>query len=132
MNTTLHIVARTLLLCGVLFTAGAAFAEEGVSDNTIRIGQTVGVTGQISGPVKEMIEGANAYITSVNKRGGVNGPDLSSVATRSSTDDIARMLDDPSIWLSLRSLPICPLEIRAQSGCKLSGRRPFRYIRGRL
>jgi PQQ-dependent dehydrogenase (methanol/ethanol family) len=44
----------------------------------------------------------------VRGRGGVNGPDLSSVATRSSTDDIARMLNDPSVWLSLRSLPICP------------------------
>ena len=44
----------------------------------------------------------------VRGRGGVNGPDLSAVATRSSTQDIARMLDDPSVWLSLRSLPICP------------------------
>jgi branched-chain amino acid transport system substrate-binding protein len=59
-----------LLLAGTAF--GAA-ADDGVTDNTILIGQTIGVTGIIAGPVKEMNEGANAYIASVNKRGGVNG-----------------------------------------------------------
>ncbi|MBC7500150.1 MAG: ABC transporter substrate-binding protein, partial [Herminiimonas sp.] len=62
------IAATTLLAC-----AGMALAEEGVSDNTILIGQTVGVTGIVAAPVKEMNEGANAYIALVNKQGGVNG-----------------------------------------------------------
>jgi branched-chain amino acid transport system substrate-binding protein len=48
-------------------------AEEGVSDSTILIGQTVGVSGQIAGPVKEMMAGANAYFAATNKNGGVNG-----------------------------------------------------------
>ncbi len=50
-----------------------AYAEDGVTDTKILIGQTIGLTGTIAAPVKEMNEGANAYITSVNSRGGVNG-----------------------------------------------------------
>jgi ABC-type branched-subunit amino acid transport system substrate-binding protein len=48
-------------------------AEDGVTDNRILIGQTIGLTGTIAGPVKEMNEGANAYLAGVNSRGGVNG-----------------------------------------------------------
>jgi branched-chain amino acid transport system substrate-binding protein len=48
-------------------------AEEGVTDSTILIGQTVGLTGTVAAPVKEMNEGANAYFSIVNKMGGVNG-----------------------------------------------------------
>jgi ABC-type branched-subunit amino acid transport system substrate-binding protein len=53
--------------------ASLASAAEGVSDTTILIGQTVGLTGTVAGPVKETNEGANAYFSSVNKSGGVNG-----------------------------------------------------------
>lgn len=60
----------TLLLAG---TAFSACAEEGVTNDTVVIGQTIGLTGIIAGPVKEMNEGARAYIAQVNKQGGVNG-----------------------------------------------------------
>ena len=63
------VVAAMLLSCA----AFAASAEEGVTDNTILIGQTVGLTGTIAGAVKEMNEGAHAYLASVNKQGGVHG-----------------------------------------------------------
>ncbi|HYC41388.1 MAG TPA: ABC transporter substrate-binding protein [Noviherbaspirillum sp.] len=59
-----------LLLTGAAFSASA---EEGVTDTTILIGQTVGVTGTVAGPVKEMNEGAMAYISLVNRQGGVHG-----------------------------------------------------------
>jgi branched-chain amino acid transport system substrate-binding protein len=62
--------AITLLLASMTFIASA---EDGVTDGTILIGQTVGLTGTVAGPVKEMNEGANAYFSSVNKNGGVNG-----------------------------------------------------------
>lgn len=55
------------------FCAVAAQAEEGVTDKTILIGQTVPLTGQVAGAVKEMNEGARAYIDSVNRSGGVHG-----------------------------------------------------------
>jgi len=58
------------LLC---IAAPAAQAEDGVTDNAILIGQTVGVTGTVAAPVKEMNEGANAYFTMINKQGGVHG-----------------------------------------------------------
>jgi branched-chain amino acid transport system substrate-binding protein len=69
MNTTRKIFITILLASTVL----CAWAQDGVTDNKIVIGQTIGVTGTIAGPVKEMLEGANAYIRSVNEHGGVNG-----------------------------------------------------------
>lgn len=65
---------RTLIV-GLIFAnfLCPAYADDGVTDTRILIGQTVGLTGTIAGPVKEMNEGANAYLASVNSRGGVNG-----------------------------------------------------------
>ncbi|WP_334186418.1 ABC transporter substrate-binding protein [Noviherbaspirillum sp.] len=59
----------------VLFNASTseALAEDGVTVDTILIGQTVGVTGTVAAPVKEMNEGAEAYFALVNKQGGVHG-----------------------------------------------------------
>ncbi|HEY8607107.1 MAG TPA: ABC transporter substrate-binding protein [Noviherbaspirillum sp.] len=59
------------LLCGS--TLLAARAETGVTANSILIGQTVGVTGTVAGPVREVNEGAQAYIDHINKQGGVHG-----------------------------------------------------------
>lgn len=61
------------LTAGLAGIAITAFAEEGVTDDSILIGQTVGVTGTVASAVKEMNEGAHAYIAGVNQRGGVNG-----------------------------------------------------------
>jgi branched-chain amino acid transport system substrate-binding protein len=70
MNTNWKKSVLSLLIAGA---ACSATAEDGVTDSTILIGQTIGITGQIAGAVKELNEGANAYISQVNKRGGVNG-----------------------------------------------------------
>ena len=70
MGSTIRACAAALLLAAA---SCAASAEEGVTDNTILIGQTIGLTGQIAGPVKEMTGGAHAYIAAVNREGGVNG-----------------------------------------------------------
>lgn len=64
---------RILSLCTLLTFSGYSQAEEGVTDNSILIGQTVGLTGQIAGPVKEMNAGAAAYFNHINKNGGVHG-----------------------------------------------------------
>lgn len=67
---------KYLLAAAAAILAGAAIAapaQDGVTDNSILIGQTVGLTGIVAGPVKEMNEGANAYFNAVNKSGGVNG-----------------------------------------------------------
>lgn len=65
-----RISAVALLLAG---RALAVSAEDGVTDSTILLGQTVGITGTVAGPVKEMNEGANAYFATINKAGGVHG-----------------------------------------------------------
>ena len=59
-----------LFVYGMAFTA---FAQDGVSDTAVLIGQTIGLTGPVAGSVKEMNEGAQAYFASVNKQGGVHG-----------------------------------------------------------
>lgn len=41
-------------------------------------------------------------------RGASNGPDLSSVGQRLTTDEIARMLDDPTSQMGTRRTPACP------------------------
>lgn len=63
----------TCIAALLLIVANGAIAEEGVTDTTILIGQTVSMTGQVAGAVKELNEGANAYIAMVNKSGGVHG-----------------------------------------------------------
>lgn len=63
------VTAAWLMAGGAL----AASTDEGVTDSSIRIGQTIGLTGPVAASVKEMNEGANAYIVSANKQGGVNG-----------------------------------------------------------
>lgn len=64
---------RSTLAALLAATALSAAAEEGVTDGGIVLGQTIGVTGIIAGPVKEMNEGAQAYFATVNKQGGVHG-----------------------------------------------------------
>ncbi|MES2932221.1 MAG: ABC transporter substrate-binding protein [Pseudomonadota bacterium] len=56
-----------------LLVASKALAEDGISEKTILLGQTIGVTGTIAGPVKEMTEGANAYFELINSQGGIFG-----------------------------------------------------------
>jgi branched-chain amino acid transport system substrate-binding protein len=70
MSTNWRFTLSTLLLAGATFSA---CAEEGVTDSTIVVGQTIGVTGIIAGPVKEMNECAHAYFALVNRQGGVFG-----------------------------------------------------------
>jgi branched-chain amino acid transport system substrate-binding protein len=53
--------------------AMTAFAEDGITEDSILIGQTVGLSGTVASAVKEMNEGARAYIAGVNRQGGVNG-----------------------------------------------------------
>lgn len=70
MHTQWKTIFATVLSAAVSISA---LAEDGITNDSILIGQSVGLTGQIAGPVKEMNEGANAYITSINKHGGING-----------------------------------------------------------
>ncbi|MBR7552457.1 hypothetical protein KC220_28350, partial [Mycobacterium tuberculosis] len=50
-----------------------SYAEDGVFDHKILIGQIAGFTGPSKEPVRELARGAQIYIDSVNQLGGVNG-----------------------------------------------------------
>lgn len=89
MGSTSRKFLAALLLSGTAFSASA---EDGVTDTTVLIGQTVGITGTVAGPVKEMNEGAMAYIDQVNRKGGVHGRKI-----------VMRVMDDkfdPAITLA--------------------------------
>lgn len=75
---SLHPFLRRWALVGMaaLLASGIAAAEEGVTADSIIIGQSAGFTGQVAGQVKEMTAAARAYFDYVNKRGGVNGRKL--------------------------------------------------------
>ncbi len=70
-------MAKNLAACIVVVLLALicrmAVAEEGVAGDTILIGQTVALTGQVAGAVKELNEGARAYLDMVNRHGGVHG-----------------------------------------------------------
>ncbi|MFZ6674915.1 ABC transporter substrate-binding protein [Undibacterium sp. Xuan67W] len=69
----LRLCACLSLLSPLSIVHSHAMAEDGITDSVILLGQTVGLSGQIAGPVKEMNAGANAYFEHINKNGGVNG-----------------------------------------------------------
>jgi PQQ-dependent dehydrogenase (methanol/ethanol family) len=52
--------------------------------------------------------GACSQCHMVGGRGGVNGPDLSSIALRSSEAEIERMLDDPTSQIGVKTTSWCP------------------------
>ncbi len=56
-----------------LLAAGGALAEPGITADKIVIGQSAGFTGSVAGTVKELTAGAQAYLDSVNAKGGVHG-----------------------------------------------------------
>jgi branched-chain amino acid transport system substrate-binding protein len=67
MTTTLFslVVASTLAM--------SANAEEGVTSDSILIGQSAGLTGNLAERVKPAVAAANLYFDEVNRKGGVNG-----------------------------------------------------------
>lgn len=70
----MHVLRKRFLLPLLLgATLLGARAETGVSAGAVLIGQSVGLTGTVAGPVKEMNEGAQAYFDEINAQGGVHG-----------------------------------------------------------
>lgn len=55
---------------------GAGWAEPGVSAGKITIGQSIGLTGRVASTAQDISAGLKAYITAVNKAGGIHGRQL--------------------------------------------------------
>lgn len=66
-----HIIAVTSILSLLLPTAG--WAENGVTDTSIVLGQSAALSGPAAALGQEMREGANAYFQYINSQGGVHG-----------------------------------------------------------
>lgn len=97
------------IACGMLavtlgWAAPAAMAETGVTRNTIRIGQSAGVTGPVAGSVKEQIAGAQVYLRTVNASGGVAGRRIELVTyddgfdARRTPDNVRKLIDEDKVF----------------------------------
>lgn len=97
------------IACGVLaatlgWAAQTAQAEPGVTRNTIRIGQSAGVTGPVAGSVKEQIAGAQVYLRAVNASGGVAGRRIELVTyddgfdAKRTPDNVRKLLDEDKVF----------------------------------
>ncbi|BDB26100.1 ABC transporter substrate-binding protein [Cupriavidus sp. P-10] len=97
------------IACGVLaatlgWAAQTAQAEPGVTRNTIRIGQSAGITGPVAGSVKEQIAGAQVYLRSVNASGGVGGRRIELVTyddgfdAKRTPDNVRKLLDEDKVF----------------------------------
>ncbi len=64
---------RFLVAVALATTVLSTRAEVGVTNDTILIGRTTGVTGPIAGTIKENTEAIDAYLDWINRHGGVNG-----------------------------------------------------------
>lgn len=65
-----------LALLLALFVSVAARAENGVTNDTILIGRSAGMTGGLAARMKPATEAIEAYFAAVNAAGGVNGRKL--------------------------------------------------------
>lgn len=97
------------IACGMLaatlgWAAHTARAEPGVTRNTIRIGQSAGVTGPVAGSVKEQIAGAQVYLRTVNASGGVAGRRIELVTyddgfdAKRTPDNVRKLLDEDKVF----------------------------------
>jgi branched-chain amino acid transport system substrate-binding protein len=106
MFTSTYKTLFALVMGCISFTS---FAEEGVSNDKILIGQTIGITGTVAGPVKEMLEGANAYFNAVNAKGGVFGRKIKLISLDDKFDpaltaeNTNRLINDEHVFAMFQS-----------------------------
>ncbi|EYS93693.1 ABC transporter permease [Cupriavidus sp. SK-4] len=97
------------IACGMLaatlgWAAQTALAEPGVTRNTIRIGQSAGVTGPVAGSVKEQIAGAQVYLRTINANGGVAGRRIELVThddgfdAKRTPDNVRKLIDEDKVF----------------------------------
>jgi branched-chain amino acid transport system substrate-binding protein len=68
-----RILAWTLPWILLFGTAGIARAEVGITDSEILIGQSLGLTGPLAELTKDIENGARAYVSAINAKGGIHG-----------------------------------------------------------
>lgn len=81
-------------------TAGRAWGQDG---DTIRLGQSIAVSGPLGDLGQALVVGANACFASVNAKGGVHGKTIELV-TRDDGYDVKRAADNYAALLEDRSL----------------------------
>lgn len=58
---------------GILLCAGKVAAEAGVSESSIIIGQSIGLSGPVAAVAQDITAGLAAYVRQVNRQGGIHG-----------------------------------------------------------
>ncbi len=97
-------IACGMLAATLAWAAQTALAEPGVTRNTIRIGQSAGVTGPVAGSVKEQIAGAQVYLRTINASGGVAGRRIELVThddgfdAKRTPDNVRKLIDEDKVF----------------------------------
>lgn len=97
-------MARGMLAAALGFAVHTVSAEPGIGRNTIRIGQSAGVTGPVAGSVKEQISGAQVYLNTVNAAGGINGRKIELVTyddgfdAKRTPDNVRKLIQDDKVF----------------------------------
>jgi len=69
----MHLMMRSLIATTVFLTSLGALAENGITDQSVLIGQSAALTGPAQGLGLEMRSGALLYFNQINASGGING-----------------------------------------------------------
>ncbi|PWK33147.1 ABC transporter substrate-binding protein [Cupriavidus plantarum] len=97
-------MARGMLAAALGFAIHTASAEPGIGRNTIRIGQSAGVTGPVAGSVKEQIAGAHVYLSTVNAAGGIHGRKIELVTyddgfdAKRTPDNVRKLIQEDKVF----------------------------------
>lgn len=97
-------MARGMLAAALGFAVHTVSAEPGIGRNTIRIGQSAGVTGPVAGSVKEQISGAQVYLNTVNAAGGINGRKIELVTyddgfdAKRTPDNVRKLIQEDKVF----------------------------------
>ncbi len=74
---THHALTKTLVLTAAMALTGSAWAEDGVTDDHILLGQSCALKGPAKALGQGMKTGLNVYFDKVNAEGGINGRTIS-------------------------------------------------------
>ena len=88
-----------MVLFSTAIWASPALAEQGVSADTITLGQSTSLSGPLGDLGQEVLTGANVYFDALNARGGVNGRSIKLV-TRDDAYDSKKTLENINAFIA--------------------------------
>lgn len=102
-----YLYRLVLVVVMYMFVVGVSFAETGVSDREIRIGQSLDLSGPLSEFGKDVENGARAYFEQVNENGGIYGRKVKLISlddkykVADTLKNVQQLIDDDQVFALL-------------------------------